>query len=430
VAAGDRGVRILILTNFYPPADAGWGYMQLCEEVADGLSARGHDIAILTSTHRNGPEPSRPYPVYRLLDLDPDWQSGRSAARQFFVGRRWREKQGIAHLHRLTADFRPEIIFIWHAMGLPRALLHRAESLPDASVVYYLAGYLPEWPDEYLAYWQRRPVRPLARLLKAPMRWLALRLLAWEGKPVPLRFEHVICVSHYVRQRLQEQHLIPDSAVVIHNGVDINTFAPAERSWNAEADVVLLYAGRLEPEKGVHTLLEALPLLSSSARGRIREVRLVGEGEPDYVQRLQRLAQSCDPYPRSSRQTNEWITFWPSVTREAMPAQLSQADILVMPSMLEALSRMIQEAMAVGLLVIGTTAGGNGELLEHERTGLVFEPGDARGLAAQLERALKNPALAAQLAAAGQRSVRTSFRIDQTISKVEAYLQHLVAFPQ
>jgi glycosyltransferase involved in cell wall biosynthesis len=113
-----------------------------------------------------------------------------------------------------------------------------------------------------------------------------------------------------------------------------------------------------------------------------------------------------------------------------MPAQLSQADILVMPSMLEALSRMIQEAMAVGLLVIGTTAGGNGELLEHERTGLVFEPGDARGLAAQLERALKNPALAAQLAAAGQRSVRTSFRIDQTISKVEAYLQHLVAFPQ
>ena len=94
-------------------------------------------------------------------------------------------------------------------------------------------------------------------------------------------------------------------------------------------------------------------------------------------------------------------------------------------SLTAGISNSILEAMAVGLLVIGTTTGGSGELLVHEQTGLVFEAGNPQSLARQLERVLTDPCAAASLAAAGQARVRESFRIDQTVGNIETYLQSM-----
>lgn len=410
-------MRILFLTNYYPPSDQGWGYMQLCEEVADGLAAKGHQIAVLTSTRRDGPEIPRPYPVHRLLAIDPDWHGDRSAAWRFFVGRRQRERQAVADLAQKVESFRPHVIFIWHAIGLPRVLLQAAEQL--APTVYYLAGYLPELPDEYIAYWQAQPVRGSAQLLKRPVSKLALAMLHREGKPISLKYEYVICVSSYVRRRLVEQGLIPESAVVIYNGVDLSVFAPAAQpSWGPSSQVSCLVAGRVMPEKGVHTVIEAFTALPGSIRRQCR-LTVLGDGPPDYVAALQTrvLAQGL----------GDVVTFQPPVSRSEMPATLRQYDILLLPSeYAEPIARSMQEAMAVGLLVIGTTTGGSGELLVHEQTGLVFEAGNAPSLAEQLGRAISDPTLASHVAAEGQARVCAAFSIDQTINKTERYLQGLL----
>lgn len=406
-------MRILFITNYYPPSNHGWGYMQLCEEVADGLTATGHEIAVLTSARRDDPEIERPYPVHRLLAIDPDWHCGRSAAQQFFMGRLNREREAIAHLKSLVRSFRPHVIFIWHAIGLPRVLLQAAEQ--SAPTVYYLAGYLPELPDEYEAYWQVQPVRGSARLFKRPLARVALAMLRREGKPVQLKYEHVICVSGYVRQRLVEPGLISATAAVIHNGVNVERFTSTRPRRAFGERLTLLCAGRLEPDKGVHHVIEALALLRKEQRDRIAHLDVIGDGNLDYVACLRSLVAEHDLV--------EQIRFLPSVEREQMPRLLDTYDLLVQPSALEALSRMVQEAMATGLLVIGTITGGSGELLAHEQTGLVFEAGDAHSLAMQIKRVIEEPALAAQLATAGQTRVREAFRIDQTISKIETYLQ-------
>lgn len=406
-------MRILFITNYYPPSDRGWGYMQLCEEVADSLAAGGHNVEVLTSTHRDGPEVSRPYPVHRLLTIDPDWQCEHSAAWQFFMGRRQREREAVTHLKHLVASFRPQVIFVWHAIGLPRVLLQAAEQM--APTVYYLAGYLPELPDEYIAYWQAHPVRGAALLVKRPLAKVALAILRREGKPVRLRYEHVICVSGYVRRRLVEQGLISAGAVVIHNGVNVEHFRPTRPERAFAERLTLVCAGRLEADKGVHHIIEALALLSKEQRDRVNQLDIVGDGNPAYVAYLKSLVTEHD--------LAGWVRFFPPVGRELMPRLLDAYDVLIQPSVLEALSRMVQEAMAMGLLVIGTTTGGSGELLVHEETGLVFEAGEARSLAVQLRRIIEEPILAARLAASGQTRVRDAFRIDQTVSKIEAYLE-------
>jgi len=394
--------------------------MQLCEEVADGLAARGHPICVLTSTNREGVEIARSYPVYRLLQIDPDWNSPTSAAWQFFVNRRRREREAVFHLRELVNRFRPNVIFIWHAIGLPRLLLQTAEQMPAVKVVYYLAGYLPELPDEYIAYWQAQPIRPLAKILKRPLARLALGMLAREGKPIPLKYENVICVSEYVRHRLVSQGLIPSTSVVIHNGVDLTHFKLNGSAKLSGDSLRCLIAGRIVPEKGIHTVIDALaklrPLGNLSSQ---ITLTILGDGPQDYVQRLQ--TKVC------ANGLENVVEFRPPVLREQMPQILSEYHALILPSEYgEPIARAMQEAMAMGLLVIGTTTGGSGELLVHEETGLVFEAGNPESLATQLMRTIKEPELARRLAEAGRRQVIAHFDIRQTIDQTERYLGDLL----
>lgn len=415
-------MRTLFVTNYYPPSRYGWGYMQLCEEVADGLSGRGHDVAVLTSTQHDDDEITRPYPVHRLLCIDPDWHGGRPAAWQFFVGRRRRERQAVAHLRRLVAVFRPDVILFWHYMGLPRVLLQEAEQMPDVRTAYYLAGYHPELPDEHIAYWKARPVHWAAKLLKPLFARAALGMLARENRPVQPRYENVICVSDYVRQRLVSQGLISPDSIVIYNGVDLTRFSLDGHTQSARFSTGLscLVAGRIAPEKGIHTVidgfagmraqLESLPSIT---------LTVLGDGPEDYRKNLE--ARVC------ANRLQDIIKFRSPIPRELMPEMLAKHNVLILASEYdEPIARSMQEAMAMGRLVIGTTTGGSRELLVHGKTGLVFEPANPSSLVEQLLRALHEPELAVRLAQAGHQEVTENFDIRRTIDQIECYVRSLV----
>jgi glycogen(starch) synthase len=411
-------MRILVITSYYPPSRLGWGYMQLCEEVTDWLATRGHHVTVLTSTYRDGPEIARSYDVHRVLDIDPDWNEKKSAAWQFFVERQSRERRAIARFKEVTGSLQPDIIFIWDAIGLPRALLQAAERYASATTVYYFANYLPELPDEYIAYWQQEPARFIGKLTKVFLGRLALEQLRREGKPVPLQYSHAICVSHYVRQRFVSRGLIPDSAVVIHNGVDLSAFVLPRAGFSAvQSDrLSCLVAGRVVPDKGVHTVIDAFGLLSQreETRGQA-SLTILGDGPADYMQHLRQRATTLG--------INNIVDFMAPVPREQMPEVLSRHDVLIVSSEYgEPIARSMQEGMAMGLLVIGTTTGGSGELLQHEHNGLVFAAADAQSLATQIARAGSTPGLGARLARQGQEDVRANFDIRLTAERIEAYL--------
>ncbi len=83
-----------------------------------------------------------------------------------------------------------------------------------------------------------------------------------------------------------------------------------------------------------------------------------------------------------------------------------EADVFVMPSLVEAFGVVFLEAMAAGVPVIGTRVGGIPELIEHESNGLLAEPEDAAGLAELLCRALADAGLQDRLRENGRRTAR------------------------
>lgn len=414
-------LRILFITSHYPPSSHGWGLMQLCEEVANGLFAKGYTIAVLTSTYGDTNSVAYPYPVYRSLSIDPDWYEGRPGVMQFFIGRYRRERQAVADLYQLVSEFRPHVIFVWDFLGLSRLMLKRAEELPDIPVVYYMAGFLPELPDEYVDYWHSPPVHWASKLIKRSLARLALYILAREGKPISLRYENVVCVSDYLRQRLVSQGLVSANASVIYNGVDLSQFNPDKYATHPMGSDILkcVVSGRVVPDKGAHTAIEAFGLLQEQTRLGGVMLTILGDGPAEYMAYLRdRVIQ---------HHLQDVVEFRPSVPRDQVPEVLAAYDVLILPSeYAEPLARASQEAMAMGLLVIGTTTGGSGELLVHEQTGLVFEAANAHSLAQQLHRVLNEPGQAKQLARAGRVRVRNEFSIELTIDRIEAYLQSLL----
>jgi glycogen(starch) synthase len=415
-------VKVLIVTNYYPPADDGWGYMQLCEEVAEGLSSLGHELVVLTSTRKSGKEVRRDYPVFRLLSLDPDWDSDQSATMQFFLGRSERERQTIKDYKQIIDEHQPEIVFVWHAIGLPKTLLMEAESTNKHLVVYYLADYQAEIGDEYIEYWEADPVSPIARIFKSPISKVALSRLAHEGKPVRLKYEHTICVSQYVRDRLVSGGFIPESAVVIHNGVDLSEFTLLGNDGYEASSGRLrcLVAGRIIPNKGVHTVVNAFASLDIESLPCEVSLTILGDGPEDYIERIRSTIRKNN--------LQDVVRFQSPIPRTQMPDILASHEVLILPSEYdEPLARAIQEAMAMELLVIGTTTGGSGELLVHEQTGLVFTPGDARSLAAQIVRSAQNPDLVTKLRKAGRKEIERHFNIQRTVAQVEDYLLGLMA---
>jgi starch synthase len=105
---------------------------------------------------------------------------------------------------------------------------------------------------------------------------------------------------------------------------------------------------------------------------------------------------------------------------------LALCDLFVLPSLGEHFGRVLIEAMATGLAVVATDAGGVPEIVSHGETGLLVPPADPRALADAVVRLLKEPGLAMCLGAAGRRRAEAEFSLSRHVEAVEALYERLL----
>jgi len=102
------------------------------------------------------------------------------------------------------------------------------------------------------------------------------------------------------------------------------------------------------------------------------------------------------------------------------------ADVFVQPSHFEALGNTALEAMASGLPIVSSGAGGLADFCIPDQTALVHEPRSAASLAAALARMLSDAALRARLASAGRALVRERFELNGLMARYAALIESLV----
>ena len=172
----------------------------------------------------------------------------------------------------------------------------------------------------------------------------------------------------------------------------------------------ILFPGVVAPRKAVDELLSAIAIV----RRTLPDVRLRIAGEtvsyPDYVAGLHRFVA------QNGMESN--VEFLGVLPEEAMLSEYGQAAALALSSHQETLPAVIEQAMAARVPVVSTAVGGVPDVVVHERTGLLVQPGDVEGLAAELLRVLTNQGLAGSLAAQARQYAEENFRASAVAQKL------------
>jgi glycosyltransferase involved in cell wall biosynthesis len=371
-------MRILVAIEHLGPFG---GAQRSTLELAEALSRRGHEFIV----------------VYRVADaFTPRWKVITSDLIQAPL---WTSPRhpvstilGSVRSARLLVDTKPEVVFCTFFATLPFSLL---------------AGRKTEVPVVMSV---REPVvegvrRPFYRML--------LR------KTTSNTF-----VSARLKDLYQQDHMAGRDPTVVYTGLDTNQYRPPTQDERVQAreeldistdQIVVLYMGRLDPVKGIETLMEAT--------GRVNDRRLAvlvaggpsvwRAGGERYAAQLRAAAPSGVRFLGSRDDVRDLI--W-------------AADVVVVPSLWEEpLSRVPLEAMACGVPVVASRVGGSPEMFKGELSELLFRPGDADDLIAALRRALPELGSTRRWNDLSRANVVENFKLDTAAASLESVLSRAIS---
>jgi len=428
-------VKILALTNLYPPHHAGT-FDTHCQSVVEALRLRGHTVLVLTSTAGLRAE-QRDNELHRMLLLNGAYGAPRVTAIQHLRAQEIHNNQTL--LDALAA-FEPDIVHVFSLHGLSKSLIFtlRNARIPAAYAVqdHWLAAGVQE--DPWLRFWNapslpfleqscraalemsgergRLDASAPTRMMRGYDRIPALygdakaRAAAAPNSITAFRFDRIYFCSQALQQLTERAGFAVGHAEVIYpriTGGFVGQTKPAGAPMRK-----FLIVSRLTEESGVMTALEALKL-ARAARLNV-SFHICGRGESSYVAVL-----------RSFVVTNQLPVEFLAVSNlnTDMAAIYKRHDVLLhTPEWAEPFPVTALEAMACGLPVIGSTAGGAEELLRHGENALTYPPGDAAQLAARMQELQVSPALRCQMAETAQAEVLAKFNDTVVMDRVENFL--------
>lgn len=350
-------LRVCLVSAAYHPWPS--GVSEHVHHLAGALRARGHEVAILTSSFPGGiPGTDEP---------------------------------GVTRLGRVLL-LPGNGSFTTLPFGLRLATQVREFVRQGGFDVVHCHGFL--WPET--AHWaiMSSPVPVVVTFhtfnerTGRLTRWLLRRVLA----PANRRLSARIAVTDAARRWAEA--VMPGGYHVIPNGVDLERFTPdAHRPATLKPDGrTLLHVGRLEHRKGLPVLLAAMPALLPA----VPDARLVVVGSGPLERSCRRQARELGIADR--------VDFTGHVAASELPGYYAHCDVFVSPALGgEAMGIVLVEAMAAGRPVVASDISGYNEVVQDGISGLLFPAGDAAALADRLAVLLNSERKRATLAAAARK---------------------------
>jgi glycogen(starch) synthase len=424
-------LRILIVSNLYPPHYIG-GYELRCSQVAEFLHAAGHEVRVLTSSTQlpvegNGSsspsaESDSAIPVERWLRYYT-WDSG-APGRFYTLALGEGQLVQARRFSQLVDDFQPDIVNWWNLEGLTKAILPipAARGIPDVhwvEDVWMAHEYGVHGENEHLSWfnfwranWGPRFSRPFLRRILA-LRERAVRRESIPTRPFLNQPGHVCFVSEFMRFEHLTAGLVFPSSEVIYGGISSERFyRPRAVSDFQGGPLRLLYAGYVEPNRGLHTIIEALGLLQHNIRERI-ELSVANSG-----------LQRPEPYVEDIKKRivqlglTETVRFLGKIPHEEMARVYQGHHVLVFASTRkEGLPMTMVEALCAGCAVITTGSGGAIEIADIADLP-VFPKDHPVALSRLIAKLVKDRELVYQIAKRGQEAVLREFTFARMAERI------------
>jgi len=216
-----------------------------------------------------------------------------------------------------------------------------------------------------------------------------------------------IAASRAIADMLVEDGIPRARVAVVHDGIDVEKVAlvPSadlhQEFWFPRGAPVAVNVAALVPHKGQKFLLEAM----ARVRRSVADAQLVVFGEGELRAALEQQVRDLG--------LDKHVVL--AGFRDDVLALTKSADLFVMSSVTEGLGSTLLDAMAMGLAVAGTTAGGIPEAVEHGVTGVLVAPGDSAALGDAIVRLLQDAPVRRQMGEAGRDKVAREFGVDRLV---------------
>lgn len=370
-------MRVLVITNLYPPQELG-GYRRSLADFVWGLQQRGHHLDVLSANapylgpEENGPSGER---VWRDLLLKGSFDGGLQLLDDTAACARVDGHN--ARVIQRKLDGSPYQGILLGNLDLLGPELLPVVLEPRIPVLHHVGFIAPPFQ---------------------PQHW-----------PQASHYT-LVAASDAVRRSLSAAGLPVAASPVVYPGARLELFdSDPYRRWRAAPlgqpsnPLKLCFAGLLMASKGAHTLLRAAVQLHK--QGIAVQLNLAGAAfQADYWPNLQALADAEGLADR--------VCWFGPLDRRKLARFFRLHQVGVFPSEYpEAFGIVAAEMQASGLALVSSGVGGAAELFEHGVSGLAFQPGQADDLAHQLRRLVEHPPLLNQLQREGWHRVRERFSV-------------------
>ncbi len=386
-------LRICLLSYRSNPHSGGQGVY--LDNLSRALTSLGHRVEVVSGPP--DPQLSDGIPVHRLstLDLyDPADPFRTPTLRELANPIHLIEWLGVS-----TAGFPEPFTFGLHAYRFLRDRFDRYDIVHDnQSLSYGLWAIGRRIPTVATIHHPITVDRKLAvSAARAP--WKKFKQVRWHSfigmqKRVAACLPRIITVSERARADIGRNFGIDSNRfAVVPNGIRTDLFFPLDGVAREKGRIIVTNSSDT-PLKGLYHLLKAV-----AAVGGGRRIRLVVIGRPKKGGGIERLISRLG--------IGRQVTFTGRIDHAEYVRQYARAEMAAVPSVYEGFGLPAGEAMACGVPVISTTGGALPEVVGD--AGLLVPPADPAALAGAIRTLYDNPALAAELGAAGRRRVNARF---------------------
>lgn len=245
------------------------------------------------------------------------------------------------------------------------------------------------------------------------------------------RTDLLLAVSEYIKKSILDSFGRNKVRVrVVHNAVDTHLFRYEQkwredirRAFNIGDSSIVLYVGRIKRDKGVHTLIDAIPNVLKETKTRfffIGGESLGGNLNGSYANLLMDRVRKHNITP--------FVNFLGSVPLEQLVSFYSAADIVVVPSIWnDPCPSVVLEAMSSKCAVIGTERGGIPEMIKHGENGILVPDSNPEKLADWLVSLLQAPNLRESFGTKGRKIVESAFSIETVSKKLKEIYEDLLS---
>lgn len=413
-----KPLRICLVSKEYPPEGKG-GVSSYVHLLAEGLTSQGHDVTVIAEqVGDSGGSPTaqekslspRLYRIQRRRFPLPSMLRQRGRGLWEHLEHSWTVDRMIARLEGEQGSF--DII-----------------EMPNGGFEAFFYCLHSRAPYVVRV---STPLRISHQFKNVPYRRIGMSIhLFLEAFPVR-RADRVITHSRYNVVSCARVYSIPSSDIrVVPLGVRIPR--PMSLSKRVDGNAIrILYVGRLQRRKGIHLLLEAIPIVVEKIPNALffiagldsAEARLMSTSNSDSSDSMTYevfFEKNAAPTARMA------TAFLGHVDQATLDRLYAECDIVVAPSLSESFGLMYAEGMANAKPVVAFRTASAPEVVVHNETGILVQPNDVTELANALITLAKSWTLRQEMGKRGYQRAQTEFSVQRMVSATEEHYRQVIA---